>query len=100
VSEQILVELFCGVAHCGRRGIAMLQDGYNEIREDGKAALVEDGIVGAITSRVLGEFCRKPEYAKALLAVYRYKLGSWYMALKRRDPGQRKFIRGWMGRLV
>ena len=70
------------------------------MREDGKAALAVDGIVGAITSRVLGGFCQKPEYADALLAVYRYELGSFYMAIKRRDVIQRKFIRGWFRRLV
>lgn len=99
VPSRLLSEIFCGVVHCGvSKGIRLLQLGYNEVRESGTLALVVDGVVGAKTSRALGDFCGK--YSDTLVAVYRVYLGIHYLTLVGQNPSQRRFIRGWMRRLV
>jgi lysozyme family protein len=101
VPQDLLSEIFdgCvnhGVCSCIRR----LQTAYNIVKVDGPD-LVVDGVIGRITLAALSGFCGVGRhYCDSLLAAIRFERAKLYTSLSIADPVQRKFIRGWMRRLV
>jgi lysozyme family protein len=101
VPQDLLNEMFDScVNHGVKRGVKMLQEAYNLVRVDGPA-LKSDGVLGDVTFGAVCGFCGVGRhYCDALLAAIRCSRGKLYASLSQGDELQRKFIRGWMRRLV
>jgi lysozyme family protein len=99
VPQRLLNEIFDAVVNHGiAGGIRCLQRAYNDINGDG-ADLVVDGKIGNKTIGAVAQFCARSNYADALVAALRFERAGIYFNLCN-DPTQKKFLRGWLRRLV
>jgi lysozyme family protein len=100
VPQRLLNEIFDAVVNHGiAGGIRCLQRAYNDINGDGDD-LVVDGRIGNKTITAVASFCnRNGSYADALLAALRFERAGLYFNLCN-DPTQKKFLRGWLRRLI
>jgi lysozyme family protein len=101
VPQRLLNEIFDAVVNHGiTGGIKRLQIAYNDINGDGIDLLV-DGKIGAKTIGAIVAFCnRGSNYSDALVAALRFERAALYFNLCENDTKKRKFLRGWLRRLV
>ena len=88
--EAVAVKTFDTAVNMGpRRAIRILQ----ECCTDQGQPVAEDGILGAQTADAAAA-CD----ATALLADYRRRQAALYQLIARNNPGQRRFLNGWLAR--
>jgi len=100
VPQRVLSEVFdCAVNQGVHRAGEFLQQAYNTLRV-GDDFLVVDGIVGPKTCAFIQGFCKKSAYATALTVEIRALRRDHYKSLAAKVPSQKKFLRGWLKRLM
>lgn len=115
--QSVLNEIYDAGVNCGIGASAKFaQAAYNLIATDGMQRLVVDGKIGPLSARAIAEICER--YKDAYLAALRgvrfvhylncmdkdksfwERLLIFCVDVIRRTNSQRKFIRGWLKRLV
>ena len=101
VPQDLLSEAFDACVNHGiYGGVKRLQAAYNLVKADGPDLAV-DGILGRKSLAAISGFCGVGRnYCDSLLAALRGERWNLYTSLSVSDPSQRKFIRGWLRRLV
>lgn len=99
VPQTVLNEIYDAGVNCGIGASAKFaQAAYNLIATDGMQRLAVDGKIGPLSARAIAEICER--YKDAYLAALRGQRYAHYVAIVERTNSQRKFIRGWLKRLV
>jgi lysozyme family protein len=90
VDENIAIKFFDLAVHCGiPQAVKLLQ---RALRAAG-ANVVEDGIIGPITSKAINE-----ADPTDLLAALKSEAAGYYRLIASTNPSQQKFINGWLNR--
>jgi lysozyme family protein len=101
IPQPILSAVFdAGVHHGIGTAAKMLQRAYNVVRYDDALVLTEDGKLGPVTRGALTRFLFRQSNEAALLGALTYERGKLMASIISRDPSQRRFVRGWFGRLI
>jgi lysozyme family protein len=101
--EAVAQSLFdCGV-QCGpRRAARLLQQALGLLARESsrRTKLRVDGIIGPETLSALAEQVARDGSAQALLSLYALLRGELLLSRVRDDISQRRFLRGWLRRIV
>lgn len=101
VPQNVLNAVFdAGVHHGPAMGVKFLQMAYNGVRYDDGEFLREDGVLGSKTRGAISKFLFRAANERALLSAYAMERGRYMFEIITKDRTQRKFIRGWYGRLL
>lgn len=99
LQQTLLTQILdSGINHGVGTGIKFLQRAYNLIKLDTEAALLDDGVVGPKTISAILKIANR--YPDSLIAAYIGERYLYYRAIITSNPSQKKFIRGWIKRIL
>lgn len=97
-NKEISLKLFDTAVNLGiPRAVIMLQTALNCMSYPLNYEISIDGVIGAITAKLINEVCKK-EW-ELLLKLITLQQGNMYVMLAKNNKNQRKFLRGWINRL-
>lgn len=101
IPQQVLNAVFdAGVHHGPGTAAKMLQVAYNTVRYPDGPILKADGVLGPLTRGALTRLLFKSENERALLGAMALDRGRYMSAIIAKDDTQRRYIRGWFGRII
>jgi lysozyme family protein len=96
IDERVAIEVFDTAVNMGvHRAVQIVQEGLNLLSTGG--SLVEDGLIGRNTLHSLRDAIQRG-HTGALLKLLNHLQAEHYIVICRRNPSQKKFLRGWLKR--